>query len=503
MRTLLRLWPLFMAALLGAGCSSLPEMDLITAIGTGHARVVQARIHEGAEVNGHQVRRTEFGEMFMIPLHLAASDASCYAGTPLPPCPISAAIVRLLLDGGADPNAWDDHPTYAGWNTALMIAASEGNAEVVRMLLEAGADVNAQSRQGGWTALMQAAASRQRRPGRSGAEVVRMLLEAGANVHSQRTESQAVFDRLGRTALEIATVSGAPDAVLLALREHGAELEWTDHLDKRVREEAAYRESVAQEEAAIQQSVRRQLEQYEGSGSSAAEQLVGAIVDVAETHAENQGTMGEALASDEALVESLTRDRRIEAVKGVAGDDVGATRERALVAPQRDRDQYGRKEPASHEAVNVDGLDAVVGARNAPNGQLAVVPGTVEAGTAAEEARSEPGKTICGVPRDEALAVTKQDSQGEWAAAGPIQELMLSDNDTEREALAYVARNYTTSEDPDTGRWTRVALKDGYSEPTFVCKVTYKGDTVRLHRLHETLEPYDDDVRRHITSAPF
>ena len=44
----------------------------------------------------------------------------------------------------------------------------------------------------------------------------------------------------------------------------------------------------------------------------------------------------------------------------------------------------------------------------------------------------------CGSRFDEAIAVTKQNSRGKWWAAGPIQTLILWDQDSEREALDYV-----------------------------------------------------------------
>jgi ankyrin repeat protein len=51
----------------------------------------------------------------------------------------TAADVRQLLAGGADPNEIEE----AGDVTPLMDAAAQGNLEIVKALVEAGADVNA------------------------------------------------------------------------------------------------------------------------------------------------------------------------------------------------------------------------------------------------------------------------------------------------------------------------------------------------------------------------
>lgn len=83
----------------------------------------------------------------------------------------NAAIVKLLLEAGADANA-----ALKGGETALMLAARSGNAEAVQALLDRGADPNSRERHD-QTALMWAAAE-------GHADVVRALLEGGADLNA-------------------------------------------------------------------------------------------------------------------------------------------------------------------------------------------------------------------------------------------------------------------------------------------------------------------------------
>jgi len=78
------------------------------------------------------------------------------------------AIVRLLLDRGANINSRDKHKS-----TPFIAAAEHGHISIVRELLDRGANINARD-SSGFTALMRAA--------RGGhVEVVKLLLERGAN----------------------------------------------------------------------------------------------------------------------------------------------------------------------------------------------------------------------------------------------------------------------------------------------------------------------------------
>ncbi len=87
----------------------------------------------------------------------------------------SAAMVRRLLQAGANPNA-----ALLLGETPLMVAARSGNADVVQQLLARGANVNARAARG-QTALMWAVA--QKHP-----DVVKVLLANRADVHA-RSES--------------------------------------------------------------------------------------------------------------------------------------------------------------------------------------------------------------------------------------------------------------------------------------------------------------------------
>jgi ankyrin repeat protein len=134
-------------------------------------------------------KRDSFGR---APLHLAAWEGH-------------EAVVRLLLEKGADTNAKDRQG-----GTALCWAAPRGHEAVIRLLLEKGADIEAKYMSGGKTALASAAWE--------GHEaVVRLLLEKGANI-----EAKDISDE--KTALVFAASAGH-EAVVRLLLEKGADIE--------------------------------------------------------------------------------------------------------------------------------------------------------------------------------------------------------------------------------------------------------------------------------------
>jgi ankyrin repeat protein len=101
-------------------------------------------------------------------------------------------IVRLLLEGGADPNCivTSDH------RTALLVAIDTGNFGLVKVLIAAGADANPELGYGVERTPLQLAVERGR------IDIVNILLDNGADINMQP------FDRYGATALQFAAISG-------------------------------------------------------------------------------------------------------------------------------------------------------------------------------------------------------------------------------------------------------------------------------------------------------
>lgn len=131
-----------------------PDSQLVSLVQRNDLEGVRAAVASGARVNAPRPSLEN-----KTALHFAVARSG-------------AAMVKLLLELGADPNARD-----SGGETPLSMAAFRGRADCVRELLAAKADVNARSK-AGWTPLMAAASE-------GHAEVVRLLLKAGARPVSE------------------------------------------------------------------------------------------------------------------------------------------------------------------------------------------------------------------------------------------------------------------------------------------------------------------------------
>lgn len=119
--------------------------------------------------------------------------------------PQRAYALKLLLDGGANPDASDSDNEGM---TALMWAAYTGRISMVRLLLAAGAKPDARNKMG-QTALHSAA---QNTAEAEGLAVATVLLAKGANVNAT--------DHYGGTALMIAAKDGRLSLLRLLLNNH-------------------------------------------------------------------------------------------------------------------------------------------------------------------------------------------------------------------------------------------------------------------------------------------
>jgi ankyrin repeat protein len=190
------------------------------------AEVVRLLMEAGADPNAAITGQGSIGPEYLhldshyggrlnpgaTPLHYAV-DAHGPRSNSMPD--VVAEVVRILLDGGADPHALDD-----SGRTPLNVAASghEGRpvnaeqVEVLRLLLAAGSDPEAESPHGS-TPLMRAV---------SQPELVRVLLDAGAD--PVRLTGYEIWGVEGVSALHYAAlVQWAPPETVRLMLERAAD----------------------------------------------------------------------------------------------------------------------------------------------------------------------------------------------------------------------------------------------------------------------------------------
>ena len=164
---------------------------LMAAARGGDLDTIRFLIDQGADVRA----RTKSG-------YTALYGAASWPGN-------GAAIVRLLLEKGADPNVRVEIPKPAEEVfTPAMGAAMRGDAETLKQLVDAGADVTVQGGRFARTALLMAATTARE-------EAVRILLAKGANVK--------VKDHLSNTPLQWAKRRGDTTIVKLVEKASGGD----------------------------------------------------------------------------------------------------------------------------------------------------------------------------------------------------------------------------------------------------------------------------------------
>ncbi|MBQ9404731.1 MAG: ankyrin repeat domain-containing protein [Synergistaceae bacterium] len=121
---------------------------------------------------------------------------------------MTAIMNSFALKGAPKKPEAKTETRYYNENTALILAAFQGETENVKKFLQAGSDVNARNIYG-MTALMYAAEGNH-------SEIARILLQAGAEINAQNNE--------GSTSLIIAAIHGSVKAINVLL-EAGADID--------------------------------------------------------------------------------------------------------------------------------------------------------------------------------------------------------------------------------------------------------------------------------------
>src|SRR5688572_8451404 len=165
--------------------ASAAGVPIVDAAERGALAEVRALIKQGTDVNAVRVdgltalNAAVYTDRLDVVEELlragAKPSADRYGVTPLYLAAVNgnAAMIRRLLDAGADPNAVD-----AGGETALITAARTGNPATLRALIERGARVDAREPEFQQTALMIAVRE-------DHAPAVEVLLGAGASADAQ------------------------------------------------------------------------------------------------------------------------------------------------------------------------------------------------------------------------------------------------------------------------------------------------------------------------------
>ncbi len=159
--------------------------DIANAAQKGNNTAIRTLIEGGGAVDEPQIDGTtalhwavHFDDIeaaqLLIRAGASVSVANRAGATPMRLATIngSAAMIKTLLEAGADPNA----PLTQHGDTALMMVARTGKPGAIQVLLDNGAEVNTQEAWGGTTALMWAISEHH-------PVAVEMLVEYGAEVN--------------------------------------------------------------------------------------------------------------------------------------------------------------------------------------------------------------------------------------------------------------------------------------------------------------------------------